>query len=173
MYMFVTQPSESELCNEKSCTHGGDGVQRVLDGQQQDLVSAGGVVCIGGSGDPLACGEVKKCLLVSNVHRFTGSTRHTAISALHAVELHQGLPLERHHHHVTANTEVRECRPSGDHQTCYWSSSEGEGLISAPSGFTLNVSRATKHGTTVSIKWTRSCWIKGPSVVSEGGDPWT
>lgn len=84
-------------------THSSDGVQRVLDGQQQNLVPAGGVVCVGGSGDPLAGGEVEEGLLLGDTHGLTGSSRHAALGARHAVELHQSLTLERHHYHVTAD----------------------------------------------------------------------
>lgn len=88
-------------------THSCDGVQRVLDGQQQDFVFAGGVVCIGGPGDSLTGGEVEEGLLVCDVDRLSASAGHAALCALHAVELHQGLPLKRHHHHVTANIADR------------------------------------------------------------------
>ena len=100
-------------CGSGMRTHRGDGVQRVLDGQQQNLVPAGGVVCVGGSGDPLAGGEVEEGLLLGDAHRLTGSSRHAALGALHAVELHQSLTLERHHHHITAHRQHRCVRGGG------------------------------------------------------------
>lgn len=103
-------------------TYSGDGVQRVLDGQQQNLVSARGVIGVGGSGDPLAGGEVEVGLLLCNKNSLAGATGHTALGARHAVELHQSLMLERHHHHVAA------CRAEG--------ASEGAGLQYCPTHIT-------------------------------------
>lgn len=93
--------------------YGGDGVERVLDGQQQDFVSAAGVVCVRGSGDSLAGGEVEEGLLLGDADGLAGATRHAALGALHAVKLHQSLTLEWHHHHVAAHRADRCVRGGG------------------------------------------------------------
>lgn len=63
------------FCRRFGCwTHRGDGVQRVLDGQQQNLVSTGGVVGVDGSGDSLAGGEVEEGLLLGDADGLAGST---------------------------------------------------------------------------------------------------
>ncbi len=83
----------------------GDGVQRVLDGQQQHFVPAVGVVGVGGPRDAFAGGVVEVGLLSGDVDGLLRSTRHAAVSARNLLELHQSLPLERHHHHVTAGEQ--------------------------------------------------------------------
>lgn len=82
-------------------TYSRDGVQQVLDRQQQNFVTAGRVVSIGRPGNPLAGGEVEEGSLIG--HQDGLARRHTALSTVHAVKLHQGLPFKRHHHHVAVN----------------------------------------------------------------------
>lgn len=83
-------------------TYSGDGVQRVLDGQQQNFVTTGGVVGIGRPGDPLAGGEVEESSLIGHQDGLAGPPRNAAPGTVLAVKLHQGLPFKRHHHDVAA-----------------------------------------------------------------------
>lgn len=55
-------------------TYRSDGVQRVLDGQQQNFVPTGGVVSVGGPGDSFAGGEVEEGLLLGYEDCLSGST---------------------------------------------------------------------------------------------------
>lgn len=86
-------------------TYSSDGVQRVLDRQQQNFVTTGRVVSIGRPGNPLAGGEVEEGSLIGHQD---GLARHTALSIVHTVKLHQGLAFKRHHHHVAAKQSEGE-----------------------------------------------------------------
>lgn len=84
-----------------SCrTHCSDGVERVLNREQQHFVSTVGVVCVRGPCDALAGGVVKIGLLSGDVDGLSGSTADAAVGALYVLKLHQRLPLKRHHHHI-------------------------------------------------------------------------
>lgn len=83
-------------------THCSDGVEWVLNGEQQHFVSTVGVVCVCGPCDALAGGVVEIGLLSCDVNGLSGATAHAAVSALYILKLHQRLPLKRHHHHVAA-----------------------------------------------------------------------
>lgn len=48
---------------QRLCGYRGDGVEGVLDGQQEDLVAAVGVVGVGRPGDSLRCGIIEVRLL--------------------------------------------------------------------------------------------------------------
>ena len=88
------------------CSYRGDGVEGILDRKEQDFVATVGVVWVGGASDPLAGGVVKEGLLACDVDGLATPTRHTLISTLHHLKLHQRLPLKGHHHHIAAiNTE--------------------------------------------------------------------
>lgn len=89
-------------------THCSDGVERVLNGQQQHFVSTVGVVCVCGTRDALAGRVVEIGLLPRNVDGLPGATAYAAVSALNILKLHQSLPLKRHHHHIAARTEMGE-----------------------------------------------------------------
>lgn len=89
-------------------THSGDGVERVLDRQQQDFVSANRILTVFRSADSPAGGEIEEHLLLSHMHNTGSPIRHAALCALKAVELHQSLILKRHHHDVAADNQQRE-----------------------------------------------------------------
>jgi len=110
-YLFHTRVSVAAAA--VLWTHGGDGVQRVMDGQQQNLVPAAGLVGAGGPADPLAGGEVEEGPLLGHAHSLARAARHAAPRALHAVELHQSLALEGHHHHVAARRARGQVRRGG------------------------------------------------------------
>lgn len=91
-------------------THSSDWVQRVLDEQQQNFVSTRRVVGIDRPGDPLTGGEVEKDSLISHPDGLTDPPQYTVLGTLNAVKLHQGLSLERHHHHVAANKSMKKVK---------------------------------------------------------------
>lgn len=91
-------------------THCSDGVEWVLNREQQHFVSTVGVVSVRGPCDALAGGVVEIGLLSSDVDGLSGSTADAAVSALYVLKFHQRLPLKRHHHHVADERREKKSR---------------------------------------------------------------
>lgn len=85
--------------------HRGDGVDGVEDGEEQDVVDPPGVVGVPGAGDLLAGGVVDEGRVPPDVDLVVGRVVHGVAGAQDVLELHQGLPLLGHHHHVAEGTK--------------------------------------------------------------------
>lgn len=92
-------------------THRRDGVDRVEDGEEQDVVDAPGIICVPRAGYLLASGVINKGRVTSNVDLVVGCIINSIAGAKDILKLHQGLPLLGHHHHI-AGMEKATVRPT-------------------------------------------------------------
>lgn len=77
-----------------------NGVDRIHDGEEQDVVDTRGVTRVPRPRDLLTGGIVDVAGTASNVHLVVVGIRHRVARATHVLVLHQSLALVRHQHHI-------------------------------------------------------------------------
>lgn len=99
-YLDTIFSSRHAHSNYQWACYRGNRVDGVHDGEEQDVVNAGGVTRVPGSRDFLAGGIVDVAGTTSNVHLVVIGIRHCIAWAAHVLILYQSLTLVRHQNHI-------------------------------------------------------------------------